>query len=855
MINPNKQQTHVTTSSQNHQHSGIRKRSASGNDVELTKANKKQKYNSSFAAIGNNSSSSKISGSKSSLPMDQRVYAATVLYTCIRHLNHWPAPLVKAYAEDCFGERLWVDDEHCKYLVQNLSIMHNTDTSEDPQDQEALDSAEGVANRHANYVDCQSNDIVSIIPPTPFEIPSSFSREYSEYDSSDSDSGDEVIVVEEMSVGSSSNMASRPSMLSLNEINESHNIRKNQELRGTLSRQESAEEVAVEGGESIIEEKISNINKRKIGPPSIPHEITATTKRRSLQSTSTQSKLHQNVLNLTNVRPRYIGANRNLAHRFISDALSARLQSKMRHYSRLLTTLQDFTAVPKIRALIARNLERWLQSPALSGLARNLFSLIVKNMKNIDPALPDDIDVINSILSMNLKANQIAAHIENITEIARTIPTLSTFRHIFLHLLRAELTNIESPSNLITPSSMQSSDFLKMFVAVHSVIPPGLAADALASSLLALAFRPIENISERHLNVQRICLLLHNISDVLGSSYDGCAVLKSILTMGKGFTYGLIENYHLIARIVFECIALVGPSSPTLSSSTGSTSFQQRSNLKGQQRQRPNPKFDRSARNEFPSEVFEAFMTSRKLVLAWCVNDYAAMFHSAIQKEEADNKALREKRNKNVASANRHKRRNSSDNNPMGAGPPDFSSALDGTKSAKKSGAPQTSSESFMAKIRCLLFLNDIESAELNSFLSLSDNFTTNLFEPIWNDWHYRISFCSAYGTDVDDEIIKIILKSASQADTGISFTIALELIESILLKCKLEGSSVMCFNDSNIVWDLYNLTEYIPIKINSTQEDSSSSVTGDKKAHNSHHKQSDHEKNSLPTSSDLSIR
>ena len=61
-------------------------------------------------------------------------------------------------------------------------------------------------------------------------------------------------------------------------------------------------------------------------------------------------------------------------------------------------------------------MEKWLQSPALSGLARKLFSEIVAEMQNIDPPLPEDVSAISSILSMTLKASQVRAGMRDTTD-------------------------------------------------------------------------------------------------------------------------------------------------------------------------------------------------------------------------------------------------------------------------------------------------------------------------------------------------------------------------------------------------------------------------------------------------------
>ena len=91
----------------------------------------------------------------------------------------------------------------------------------------------------------------------------------------------------------------------------------------------------------------------------------------------------------------------------IGSALSSRLGEKVKQNSGLLATLPDFTLVPQVRGLVASQLEKWLQSPALSGLARTLFSKLVKGLENVNPPLPEDVSTIQTILSMTLKANQV----------------------------------------------------------------------------------------------------------------------------------------------------------------------------------------------------------------------------------------------------------------------------------------------------------------------------------------------------------------------------------------------------------------------------------------------------------------
>ena len=348
-----------------------------------------------------------------------------MLFISIRHLDHWPAPLVRAYAEDCFGERLWVDDEKCKDLVQNLSLIHRHDSNKYNvvQDQYTNELSQRIALRHSRHTDYRSGEIVSIIEPQTNTNTQKGFRGDSKYDneSSDSDSGDEKVIVEEISVGSASNAASQMNQKSLTEINHSHNILKRKEDKDKLLHEENNDEIIISVMDSgsvstlgkrksppIISSSLSNVTKhKKLDQLSVPHEIIANL------GDNIQKKMlskHQDpLLNLQKIRPRFIGVNKSLAFQVISEALSDRLKLKTRQYSRLLSTLKEFVSIPKVRSLIAQNLERWLQSPALSGLARNLFSLIVKNMKNNYPPLQDDIDTIDSILAMKLKVNQVSS--------------------------------------------------------------------------------------------------------------------------------------------------------------------------------------------------------------------------------------------------------------------------------------------------------------------------------------------------------------------------------------------------------------------------------------------------------------
>jgi len=803
-------QPNNNSSSQN-----IRKRAYS--DADNTISQKKQKKLTASGSSSNLSSIISLKGSGTDkYDSEQRIFALSVLFTCMRHLDHWPATLVKAYAEDCFGERYWVDDELCQDLVANLSAVHTaSDISNEILDTSTLDLARLFANHHSNHIDNPEAEVASILP-SKLKLnnklqTSSYHEDTRNKDPvSDSDSGDEEMIVEEMSVSSNSNK--------VHNINSHHSLL---ELNASSKLVQPMEQ-------TCNEERIKRKNYDETNKPLIPKEIPV----------EKNQKITERHLNLEKIRPRYVGENKLLAHRIIVEVLSCRLQSKTRHYSQLLTTLKDFITIPRIRSLIAQNLERWLQSPALSGLARTLFSSIVKCMENNDPALKEDIHAIDSILSMQLKANQViflffvflafsdithplyrstllqlTTHIENITSIAKTIPTPFIYRHIFMNLLIKELSNTKVSSDSTAPSSFQSSDMLKMFVAVHGVVAPKQAADALAYSILNLAFSSnlqssFASPNQFKMNINQICILFQNVSKALGQSYDGCAILESVLRIGKEKLNTSVSYNNIIARFAFECILLIVPQ-PTTSTSNPS-SFQHRSSQKSQQRQRQTLEFSRSSRDSISPKILEKLMAARKTILNWCVSEYASIFESAIfseesiLKDEKDNKVIKK----------RPRKRKLEDEVPFGAGSPQFSSVLDGQSNIQErysSFKPVT--YSYLATISSLLFLDAADDDNMKSFLCLSDQPEPDILEALPDDAFYRIRFCSAYGADLDDEIINIILKSALSSEHGITRIIAIEIIEGMVLKCKLNGSSVMKIESSDIVWNLYDLTEYSPRK------------------------------------------
>jgi hypothetical protein len=332
--------------------------------------------------------------------------AATILYCAFSHVDHWPAPLIKAYADDCFGARSWVDDEGCKLLVKNLSLAHAaTDGSASPDrinSPTLQEEAREVASAYMIFL-------------TP----------------SDSEIDADTISVEEAandgahrrgsfsSTGSVS-MSRRPSLSTATSeaSNTKEPVASNHELGFDIAIKSVTSGDCESAGSSSgdeDEEEVVLTSTNGTTPKNLPTSTNANVDEDSIMEPQRYPlyPLTQTRLNLVRVRQRFFGQNLNVAHTVISSSLSERLDARFKQNSGLLQSLTEFVSVPSVRELIATNLEKWLQSPALSGLARTLFSLTVTRVKDVDPPLDSDIRTIDSILAMRLKPNQVCLWISH----------------------------------------------------------------------------------------------------------------------------------------------------------------------------------------------------------------------------------------------------------------------------------------------------------------------------------------------------------------------------------------------------------------------------------------------------------
>ena len=372
---------------------------------------------------------------KPQLPLKQTV--ATILMVALEHIDHWPAPLVKAYGDDCFGPRNWVDDDICKVLVDNLKLLHEKDDNDDSsEDVEMIDEeVESASRQIADYFAFKQEQYLfrqgasgnnddgnterSTPPPTSRQhqkmkqrgsmssVNSQSSANHYPQSSSAplrgrSDSVNSTTSVS--SVARSSVPLNAEDSDSGDEEEEIESI--NQcALNRTASVDDGDSSSSGEEDEEIVVSSTRSFEGEVPPPPSSPPGSV-----RSGLSDDFKSRSYPVVKkskNFDRVRQRFFGQNRTCACDALVTSLTERLEVKSKQNSGLLQALQSFTSIPEVRSLITKNLEKWLQSPALSGLARALFSKTVSHMKNTNPPIPADLETISHIMSMRLKANQV----------------------------------------------------------------------------------------------------------------------------------------------------------------------------------------------------------------------------------------------------------------------------------------------------------------------------------------------------------------------------------------------------------------------------------------------------------------
>ncbi|KAL7566998.1 hypothetical protein ACA910_019925 [Epithemia clementina (nom. ined.)] len=682
--------------------------------------------------------------------------AATILAIALAHVDHWPMQLVEAYVVDCFGSRAWVDEEQCALLVQNLSLVHSatSEANDSLRDSAFLENASKVASAYQSFkVQRATSSTTNVKRPQGIDLMGSMQEMERTVSTDTVDSAVRAQAPYEIDWNGNGadedeqeRVPSIPSALSTI-------LPKKRKIRGDDSSSSGGgdeEVVSMAAGpkNSEIESKPAKMRRKSSS------SVAGTGVQVQLEGA--HYPLQQSALDLQLVRQRYFGENLKAAHEAIHRALLDRLEQKSRQNSGLLQTLPYFTSVPSVRSVVAENLSRWLQSPALAGLARKLFSGLVDHMQNVDPPLPEDMRAIDSILAMKLKANQFAAHIENVTAVATRIPTLTIAQHIYTTLMHDALSTVSDP--------VQGGfgDSITMVCGVHKALPPAVSYSAAAAALLTLLVQA-ESLPKqvdkttRDRTVFKLRQIIRTLSKSLGASFDTFQLMEALLSLEFDEQSREVRNEEDKARLMFQCV--------TIHVSAASSGH-----LKATK------DLEESEKRE---ATRKSLHKARKSLLTWCCTDYGPRWSSA-----------------------RKPRRENDDETKAGAGIPNYTSAI----------GPNSGEESiptWLNTMRCLLFIEEANSDLMSRFLAPSQ--VTSEEEATNTGEQERIKACCAYGADIDDDMIRIVLRAHSPRKGSLPAEMAIQLLEHLFESCGRTRGTSLRVSDPELVWELYKLAQYTP--------------------------------------------
>lgn len=781
----------------------VKKRSASIESESVPIKRQKNSQSTTGPSLGIARQTSFNTLSKGLELFNTQLFAAVVLFASFRFVDQWPSLFVEAFAEDLFGARSWVDDERCSEFVSNIRLLLQNETNEIilPGTLEQATVLSSTFEKGISGIDLSSNSLEH--NHTANEATSKKDKRQPKTDegkvsSDESDSGDEEVV--ELF---SSSVRNLPPAKSAN-INEPKNV----EISSALSNP---------GDEKVMEEtKVREINgndgnsegmQKVAETQTITSTFDVGTKIQTivegnLPSTKALSESVMNRIYAVNlqstlhIRQRYIGPNRSLSLKLIEGALLKRLQSQTKQSNtKLLSCLPNFLqALPRIRLIIAQNLEAWLHSPALADLARTLFSNLVESLENIDPPLPEDLNVISLVLSFKVKSIQVSyrslflselylylyyetqftMQLKRIMRIAERIPTFGVALHMFLYLFQGELNDIMDQPLL---SKGHISEKQRMFASIYTTLPRIIASRAFVSVIMKVS------LSRKFPRILVIDLF-RNLSNFIGTNFDGLSMVQEIIAFSQ--QHGLDEcsltfSYDLAARLILESFLTMAPlndESSNLITPEQSESFQ------------------------------STLMSGKKMALNWLVGTYAKGFIPVVVSVENGQVGnVDTLSNHDVELQGKLKKRNFEEKAVVKSPALNFQSVLSGNRLFSTFHDSDMILQRFCITIERVLFLSC--TPDLRDFLCSNSETSTDLATASKGIYD-RLDMCMSCQSMLDDEMIQMVLNSALSHENRLTPSVALGLIEALVGKHAGTGGELQ-IKDCATIFKLYDLTIYNP--------------------------------------------
>lgn len=318
-----------------------------------------------------------------------------------------------------------------------------------------------------------------------------------------------------------------------------------------------------------------------------------------------------------------------------------------------------------------------------------------------------------------------------------------------------------------TGADASSSDHLKMIGAVYSAFPSKISAEGIAASLLKSIGSSMENHSleqssrmEREQQVKKLKHIIRLVAQQLGPAFDGCSLLEALLSHDIQDESWTVRHEEDRARLMYQCALLLVPSPPK-----DAIRHPQKVARKG-------PEMSEADAKSLRTKLEKA----RKLFITWFCSDYGPHF-SGMSKSTGGR-------------------------DDPGAGFPNYQSALRGLEGSMKHSK-------WLSLARCLLFMENADSPQMLRFMGWDGPDGNN--DSLSTDERYRIERCCEFGCDFDDEMMWIILKSASLEEGGIETNVALQLLEHLFESCSKHRQGSLKISDMMLVWELYTLVLYEP--------------------------------------------